>query len=205
MPYVLTVDQISSRDRADAVPAAMRSLTDELPGTLATRTVGDEFEALLTDPVSVVDAILSLMRQGTWHVGVGIGPVERPTPTDLRAARGSAFLAARQAVEEAKDSPVHLRVVATSPAEPEAHDAEVLLALVLALRARRSDAGWAAADLSDDGLTQAEIAQQLGVSRQAVNQRLQAAQWSLDAAARPVAARLLGRAERLAADLEQTR
>ena len=80
-------------------------------------------------------------------------------------------------------------------AADEAEDAEVLLGLVLSLRARRSPAGWAAADLSDQGLTQAEIGDRLGVSRQAVQQRLVAAQWSLDVSARPVAARLLARAE----------
>ena len=102
-------------------------------------------------------------------------------------------------MEEAKERPNHLRVVATPPAEREAEEAEVLLSLVLALRTRRSPAGWAAADLSDHGLTQAEIGDRLGISRQAVQQRLAAAQWSLDVAARPVAARLLARAETTAA------
>jgi hypothetical protein len=158
--------------------------------------VGDEFQVLFaTEPVSVVDAILTLMREGTWHVGVGIGRVEEPTPQDLREARGPAFLAARRAVDEAKERADHLRIVATPPAEDEADEAEVLLSLVLALRTRRSPAGWAAADLSDEGLTQAEIGERLGISRQAVHQRLLAAQWSLDVAARPVAARLLARTD----------
>lgn len=164
-----------------------------------TRTVGDEFQLLLTtDPLSVVTTILVLMRDGDWHVGVGIGPVEEPTPTDLREARGPAFVAAREAVDEAKERAGHLRVVAAAPAEVEGQDAEVVLDLLLTLRGRRSDAGWVAADLADDGLTQTEIGQQLGVSRQAVQQRLTTAQWSLDVAARPVAARLLERADRAA-------
>ncbi|MDN5804810.1 MAG: SatD family protein, partial [Microlunatus sp.] len=161
--------------------------------------VGDEFQALFSsDPMSVVDAILTLMREGNWHVGVGIGTVAEPTPHDLREARGPAFVVARRAVEEAKDRTDHLRVIAVPPAQDEGQDAEVLLGLVLALRSRRSPAGWAATDLSDNGLTQAEIGDQLGVSRQAVNQRLQTARWSLDVEARPVAARLLARAERIA-------
>ena len=196
MPYVLTVDQISSRHRRDLVTSTMATLAARFPGTPVTRTVGDEFQVLFaTDPLSVVAATLALMREGTWHVGVGIGPVEEPTPADLRAARGPAFLAARRAVEEAKERSDHLRVVATPPAEDEAEEAEVLLGLVLAVRSRRSQAGWAAADLADAGLTQTEIGERLGVSRQAVHQRLTAAQWSLDGAARPVAARLLDRAE----------
>ena len=193
---MLTVDQIASRRRRDLVAATMAELTGRFPGVPVTRTVGDEFQVLFaTEPVSVVDAILTLMREGTWHVGVGIGRVEEPTPEDLREARGPAFLAARRAVDEAKARSDHLRVVATPPAEDEAQEAEVLLRLVLALRTRRSPAGWAAADLSDEGLTQAEIGDRLGISRQAVHQRLVAAQWSLDVAARPVAARLLARAD----------
>ncbi|HEY5979243.1 MAG TPA: sigma factor-like helix-turn-helix DNA-binding protein [Microlunatus sp.] len=201
MAYVLTVDQISSRHRRDQVEATMATLSARFPEIPVTRTVGDEFQALFgADPLSVVDATLTLMREGAWHVGIGIGRVEQPTPADLREARGPAFLAARRAVEEAKGRPDHLRVVATPPAEDEAEEAGVLLSLVLSLRARRSPAGWAATDLSDQGLTQAEIGDRLGISRQAVHQRLAAAQWSLDVAARPVAARLLARADTTAAD-----
>ena len=58
-----------------------------------------------------------------------------------------------------------------------------------------------AADLSDHGLTQAEIGDRLGVSRQAVSQRLLAAQWTLDVDARPVAARLLARADAASAGI----
>lgn len=199
MAYVLTIDQIGSRHHSDLVGPTIAALSERLPGVPLTRTVGDEFQLLLTtDPLSVVTTILVLMRDGDWHVGVGIGPVEEPTPTDLREARGPAFVAAREAVDEAKERAGHLRVVAAAPAEVEGQDAEVVLDLLLTLRGRRSDAGWVAADLADDGLTQTEIGQQLGVSRQAVQQRLTTAQWSLDVAARPVAARLLERADRAA-------
>ena len=196
MAYVLTVDQISSRHRRDQVRATMATIRARFAGIPVTRTVGDEFQILFgPEPLSVVEATLTLMREGTWHVGVGIGRVEEPTPEDLREARGPAFLAARRAVDEAKERSDHLRVVASPPAGDEAQEAEVLLRLVLSLRTRRSPAGWAAADLSDEGLTQAEIGDRLGISRQAVHQRLAAAQWSLDVAARPVAARLLARAD----------
>lgn len=199
MAYVLTVDQIASRRGPDLVTPTMATLTERLPGVSATRTVGDEFQLLFTaDPVSVVTAILLLMRESDWHVGLGIGAVEVPTPADLREARGPAFVAARQAVDEAKGRADHLRVVATPPAGPEAEEAEVVLDLLLALRARRSPAGWAAADLAEEGLTQADVGERLGVSRQAVQQRLTAARWSLDVAARPVAARLLERADTVA-------
>lgn len=205
MPYVLTVDQIASRRTRDHVPALMATMGVLYPGVPITRTVGDEFQLLFAfDPVSVVDAILTIMREGRWHVGVGIGPVEEPISHDLREGRGPAFLAARRAVEEAKDRTDHLRVLATDSATAEGDDVQVMLSLVLALRSRRSTAGWEATDLADEGLTQAEIGERLGISRQAVNQRLLTAQWPLDVAARPVAARLLARAEEIAARRSET-
>ena len=59
----------------------MATLAARFPQIPVTRTVGDEFQALFgPDPLSVVDATLTLMREGTWHVGVGIGRVEEPPP-----------------------------------------------------------------------------------------------------------------------------
>ena len=71
------------------------------------------------------------------------------------------------------------------------------------MRERRTEPGWQAVDLIAEGLTQAEIASRLQVSRQAVGQRLQAAQWSLEREARPLLARLLARAEDAATGAEQ--
>jgi hypothetical protein len=48
----------------------------------------------------------------------------------------------------------------------------------------------------DQGLTQAAAASTLGITRQALSQRLHAAHWSLDREARLVLTRLLARAER---------
>lgn len=200
MPFVLTADQRASRHHGDLVHAALGRLS-ELPTTRPfTRTVGDELQGLLEDPVSVTTAILLLMRDGWWHVGVGIGPVDAPLPADTRAARGPAFLAARTAVEDAKSSVAHLRVVATDPAQAEGHDAEVVLHLLGTVRERRTAEGWAAIDLVSGGCTQAEAAQRLGISRQAVGQRLSAAGWAVEREAVPVIERLLSRAGARAGD-----
>jgi hypothetical protein len=198
VPFVLTVDQVESRETGDAVDVAI----DELTGVAAvlpfTRTVGDEFQGLLDDPTSVVDAILLLMRHERWHIGLGIGSVEEPLPTDSRAARGPAFLCARTAVEAAKTQPSHLAVVAARQSDSEAYDVEAVWRLTAALRSRRSPSGWQAVDLMLAGRTQSEVARELRISRQAVGQRLQAAHWDLEAAIRPTLARLLTRADRTA-------
>ena len=195
MPFVLTVDQIQSRAQQDLVEvtvAGLREVDSLLPFT---RTVGDEFQGLVANPASVVDVTLGLMRTVGWHVGIGIGAVQQPLPSDARQARGPAFLAARSAVEAAKKQSTHVSVRSV-PDRLEAHDAEITFRLLIALQLRRSAHGWEAAGLMDQGLTQAAAASTLGITRQALSQRLQAAHWSLDRDARLVLARLLARAER---------
>jgi len=200
MPYVLTADQVGSRTSRDRVDSALRRLADVPTALPFTRTIGDELQGMPRDAVSVAAAILLLMRDNSWHIGVGIGPVETPLPDDTRAARGPAFLAARAAVEDAKGAPARLRVVATTPAATEGRDAEVVLHLLGALWERRTPEGWHAVDLVAAGHTQAEAASRLGITRQAVGQRLSAAQWSLEQEALPVIERLLERADRRATE-----
>ena len=198
MPYVLTADQIGSRTRGDMLEATLAGLA-RYPTRLGfTRTVGDEFQGLLEDPLSVVGVTLDLMRDGGWHIGVGVGQVQHPLPVDVRSARGPAFLAARAAVETSKRSSSHICVQSRPPANLAARDAEVVIRLVGGLRERRTPEGWEAVDLMAHGATQAEAAQRLGISQQAVSQRLRAAQWPLEHDAIPVLARLLERTDWLA-------
>ena len=194
MPFAMTVDQAESRDQPDLVEEVLGRF-----GTVATllpfsRTVGDEFQGLLDDPMSVVTVTLDLMRSATWHIGIGIGGVEQPLPRDSRSARGPAFLAARSAVESAKKELSHVSV-RSEPATEEADDAETFLHLVATIHERRSELGWEAADLMRQGLSQAAAAAQLDITRQALGQRLSSAHWALDQDARPVLGRLLARAE----------
>jgi hypothetical protein len=199
MPYVLTVDQISSRTGPDLVEETLKRLSvDTVLGF--TRTVGDEFQGVLEQPLSVVRAILELMRDGGWHIGLGIGPVETPLPDDPRQARGPAFLAARTAVEAAKREPDHVRVLSVPVAAQEAADAETVLRLLAAVRERRSEQGWQAVDEMRDGATMQQAADRLGITRQAVGQRLRAANWAVERDARPVLARLLERTEQASQD-----
>ncbi len=200
MPFVLTADQIDSRTQGDLVDGALQRLLSVATVLPFTRTVGDELQGLMDDPVSVVDAIVILMRSEDWHLGLGIGPVERPLPDDTRRARGPAFVCARAAVTAAKSDPSHLCVVAAMEEDHEAYDVQAVLRLTAAVRHRRSEPGWEAVDLVSAGSTRSEAAERLGISRQAVGQRLQAAAWSVEEAARPTLVRLLARADRAASE-----
>lgn len=193
MPYVLTVDQRGSRRSTDRVAGVLRRLTMSVPAVLAfERTAGDEFQGVLDDPAVVVDVVLRLLREGTWSVGVGAGPVHTPLPASTRAAAGPAFLSARRAVDAAKQRSAHVAVRGAEGTDAE--DAQAVLSALAAVVERRSPQAWEAIALVADGRTQAEAAASLGISRQAVGQRLAAGQWELENELRPAAARLLARA-----------
>lgn len=193
MPFVLTVDQRGSRRSPDRVADVLRRLGASVPAVLAfERTAGDEFQGVLDDPDVVVDVVLQLLREGTWSVGVGAGPVQTPLPASTRAAAGPAFLGARRAVDAAKQRSAHVAVRGAEAVDAE--DAQAVLSALAAVIERRSPQAWEAIALVADGRTQAEAAAALGISRQAVGQRLAAGLWELERELRPTAARLLARA-----------
>lgn len=192
MPYVLTVDQRASRRTPDRVADALRELNATVAAVLPfERTAGDEFQGLLADPEAVVDVVLRLVRLGGWSIGVGAGPVQVPLPATTRAGAGAAFLSARRAVDAAKQRAARLAVRGADPVE--AADAQAVLSALAVVVDRRSDQAWEALALVESGRTQAQAAADLGISRQAVGQRLAAGLWELEQDLRPTAARLLAR------------
>ncbi len=192
MPIVITVNQRASRRNSDRVPEALRLLGQVATLRRFERTVGDEVQGVLADPAVAVAVVLDLVRDGEWHVGVGVGPVERPLPRSARAGRGPAFALSRQAVDAARKRPQ--RIAVRGADRDLAADAEAVLTLLSVIVRRRSAAAWKAVDLMEEGLTITEAAARLGITRQAVGQRLATGLWQQDLAARPAAARLLARA-----------
>ncbi|UYP20851.1 hypothetical protein OED52_10185 [Rhodococcus sp. Z13] len=192
--FVLTVDQRDSRRDVDRVADLLTDLRDAPLLRPFERTAGDEIQAVTDDPVVVVDLVLDLLRREHWSIGVGVGPVEHPLPEQTRAGRGRAFEHARSAVERAKNAPG--RVAVDGADSDAAGDADAALTLLATLVLRRSAQGHEAVDLAREGLSQAGIAERLGISRQAVSQRLTTAAWQAEVAGRELARRLLERADR---------
>ncbi|WP_199424056.1 hypothetical protein [Actinotalea solisilvae] len=198
--FVVTVDQVDSRVLGDRVDALLERLGTEGAGGTPVRpferTVGDEVQAAYDDPDAVVDVALSLLRSGGWSVGIGAGPVEEPLPASVRAGQGPAFVDARSAVEAAKSRVRAVPLAVRGADRAAAADAEAVLTLLGALRARRTVAGWEAVDavVARPGATQDDVAARLGVTQQAVSQRLRTALWYEELAARAAAGRLLARA-----------
>jgi hypothetical protein len=193
VPFVLTVDRGGDRGGPDRVPDLLHRLGDGVARVLPfERGAGNEFQAVLGDAAVVVDVVLVLVREAGVRIGVGVGPVHPPPPEGARAGPGAAFLSARRAVDAARQRSARLAVRGTVPLD--AGDAQAVLTALAVLVQRRSTQAWEAIDLVGGGRTQAQAAAALGISRQAVGQRLAAGQWELERELRPVAARLLLRA-----------
>jgi DNA-directed RNA polymerase specialized sigma24 family protein len=190
---VLTIDQRASRTSADKVDALLADLDERLPAQARLlgfeRTAGDEVQGVLTDAEEAVRLTLRLAVSGDWSVGLGLGAVRTPLPSSTRAAHGEAFENARAAVERAKDTREALAVA--GPRGPAAEHAEAVLRLLAAVSAKRSAAGREVAVLLAEGLTQADVAERLGITKQAVSQRAQAGLVQQELAALPAAAELL--------------
>lgn len=194
--FVLTVDQQASRrvgDRVEDLLAELRQWGAQTGVARAfQRTVGDEAQGVLTDAEVAVEVALSILRRGGWSLGIGAGMVQEPLPDDVRAGSGEAFVLAREAVEAAKSRQRPAPIAVRGHHADRAAECEAVLMLVAVVRERRSPAGWAVVDALDGTeRTQAEVAARLGITQQAVSQRLRAAMWAEEEAVRPVLIRLL--------------
>lgn len=172
-------------DRRRSVQGRLGELVEELNRELEasllarlTITLGDEFQGVLSDPGVLPDLTwrlaVGLPEMRIW-TGVGRGAIETELREEAVGMDGPAFHRARAALEAAKASRRHGGVF-----EGFGDDDPVLgglARLVDRLRADLTDAQVEAVDLARRGMTQREIAGRLGVTPQAVSQRLGAAGW----------------------------
>lgn len=198
--FVLTADQRGSRSSTDLVGHALSVLGRVVPDPLRgfERTAGDELQGVLAGAGQAVAAVQALVADGHWSVGVGVGPVETPLPASTRAGRGPAFTAARDAVERAKERGHHVALVPEGLPAAAARtvlDADAVLTLALVVALRWSDEAREAIGLVAGGATQTDAARTLGVTRQAVGQRLTAAMWRPQSDAVAVVVRMLEQAD----------
>ncbi|BDZ47547.1 DNA-binding protein [Naasia aerilata] len=140
---------------------------------------------------TALDAALALARTGHWSVGLGVGTVRMPLPTTVREASGPAFIAARAAVDAAKKAAHRFWLAAEARGLLDDTQVRALIELVLTVRSRRSEEGWAVVDLLREGHNQASAAARLGITPQAVSLRLSAAHWRVEEAALPALVLLL--------------
>lgn len=179
---ILTGDLIASTDASPAeTEAAMALLADcaaELgPDSRFTRHRGDGWQMRLTDPGDCLAACLYILARlhgaplGS-RISVGIGGAEIAAGADLSAATGTAFVASGRGLDAMGKG----EILAISGSGVDAFQRQCFaFAADYAARWSREQAQAMALALSAAEPTQAEIATQLGISRQAVGLRLKAA------------------------------
>lgn len=193
--FVITADQVGSRRDTDRTGALVAELTERFGTQLllpVDQTAGDEVQLLTDSAETALAVVLDTTRSGRWSVGLGVGDIRQPLPDAARKATGSAFIAAREAVDAAKraEGRFALRAAPIVSAITVA-DVEPLVRLLVLLRERRTEPGWEVVDLVGTGLQQKQAAGRLDISPAAVSARLKAAMWRPEAEARPALVRLL--------------
>lgn len=171
--FVLTVDQQSSRVDGDRVPEAL-DLLAPIPTLRAfERSVGDEFQGILTRADAVVAALITLQRSGNWHIGVGLGTINTPLPPHARAADGPALRSARAAVEEAKRARAATFTAADEALGQACATAQALWRVMAVILAGRTERQWQISALAERASGVA-IAKGEGISPQSVSSILRA-------------------------------
>ncbi|WP_461189680.1 MarR family transcriptional regulator [Arthrobacter sp. Z4-13] len=209
--YVLTIDQRGSSSDVDRVPELIAALQDLTPAAFE-RSVGDELQGVVEQAADVVDIALQALRSGYWYVGIGIGSVRMAPGDSPREGSGSAFVAARRAVELAKSAAgqVPLSVVAGTMGHgrdipPDAGEgavtsanAQAVLRLIGRVVQQRTEAQWRVVDRlrafqGGEGRhgSQKHVAHELGITEQSVSRAVFRSGWQEEWAARPAAAMLL--------------
>ena len=193
MHYVLTVNQRDSReagDRVDHLLGSLRGLPTVVPFQ---RSVGDEIQGVVDSAITAVDAALQALRRRRWHVGIGVGGLTAPVPEHLADAYGPGPVHARRAVDRARRTGERIPLAVEGPETAIAAEAEAVLRLLGQIVSTRTAAEWAVLDLMVPGVRgqQKYVAEELGITPQAVSRAVVRSSWTEEWATRPAAARLL--------------
>lgn len=193
-------DQRGSRRGPDLVTALLDELNSpdqHWPTRLPfERTAGDEVQGLLASSTSLPPLIQHFGDTSEWSVGIGIGEATRPLPASTRAASGSAYLAARDAVESAKRAPGQVQV-RSAPNYPDMSVLEAVIQGLYFVQRSRSHAGHEAVKFARQGHTGKATAAALNISPQAVSTRLRVAGWDEEQALMAAATTLTAKLEPL--------
>lgn len=191
--FTLTINQTDRRRDGDCVPQLLKDLR-HIPARLDfDRSVEDEVQGIVDSPDQAVDVALIALRSGNWFVGLGVGPVNEPLPNQIKDASGHGLVYARRAVDRLRSGRDRIPVAVEGALPDIASESEAVLRLLGHIVSSRSSAEWRVLDLLTPGVRgqQKFVAQELGITAQAVSKAMSRAQWAEEHAARPAAARLL--------------
>lgn len=171
------------QDLADLLATFNAGFADAIAASFLI-TTGDEFQGLLSDATVIADLLWAarLHLDGvTLRYGFGHGPLHTPLKPEAIGMDGPAFHHARTAILAAKKEGWHSGVF-----EGFGDREDIILNGIARLLGRHLDGMTTrqlrVADLTRDGLDQSQIADRLGVTRQAVSDHLRAMAWPAFAA-----------------------
>ncbi len=148
--------------------------------------------ATVDSPEAICDTVMALLSDGSWAAGIGILPGSVRTEAEAEAVRR---VAATSLARRARSGSVGVRV-ASPGAGSAAGDISATFALIGYALSKRTVEGREATSLMRAGMNQNEAAEELGISKQAMSQRLQAAGWQAETAGWQLAVNLIRRAEK---------
>ena len=180
-----------SAQRAELVEQSAQALST-LDGIDEFARLGvEDIRSIARSAESVYEVTMALLADGDWAVGIGA------TPGDVSAAEEAATRSLRRSSRAGRVYAVVDDVdLPRSERAARASDICAVFALLSHVLGKRTPEGREATSLVRAGWNQNEAAQQLGISKQAMSQRLQAAGWGAETAGWQLALRTLKRAVR---------
>lgn len=168
------------RRRGEFVARSAEALS-ALPGVSEFEVVGvEDVRADVDTPEHALNLVMALLSDGDWAIGLGV------------TSHGRGVHAASEAVGT-RPAQVKVRVDTRNPGTA-AEDIAAAFALVGHVLHKRTLEGREATALVRRGMNQNEAARELGISKQAMSQRLQAAGWQAEQAGWRLALNLITRA-----------
>ncbi|AKK03171.1 hypothetical protein [Corynebacterium epidermidicanis] len=153
--------------------------------------------------VAIADVTMALLSAGDWAVGIAVLPTDSNEDEEVaRVMAGNALgtsgrsgtVKVRVAPRSSSAATAGLREL-KQQANTWAFDISAAFTLLSAVLAKRTAEGREATAFMRRGLTQVEAAEELGITKQAMSQRLQAAGWQAETAGWQLAVDLLQKAE----------
>ncbi|MDU0477722.1 hypothetical protein QVA66_00525 [Staphylococcus chromogenes] len=155
--------------------------------------------------IAIADVTMALLSAGEWAVGISVLPAQAQQDEDsAKILAGNALgSASRSGVVKVRVAPVPPSKQAPrsakelkEEAQNWAFDIAAAFTMLATILAKRTDEGREATALMRRGMTQVEAAEELGITKQAMSQRLQAAGWQAETAGWKLAVDLLAKSER---------
>ncbi|WP_080794892.1 MarR family transcriptional regulator [Corynebacterium pacaense] len=153
----------------------------------------EDIRANIDSATAACDVVMALLAAGDWAIGIGVVP-GADTDDDAHL-REMAVEAAGDALRPtARSGVVRVRISGARRDDVRAFNISAAFALLSQVLGKRSIEGREATSLVRSGLNQNEAAEELGISKQAMSQRLQAAGWHAEQAGWQLAVNLLAQA-----------